>query len=264
MSDSRKLTNKSEVHCNEWNLICCFIKPFLCNCLEIGRSIKTLYSFHHNKLSYQLEIPEMMKSSILAVRSMLAEFLHDMERQHAHWHHVFDPPENEINRNSTMMTFPSLASLLSISEELLAEVLIQCKLCKWRKQQEGSVTTITVEHDAITVEHDARDVLKWVITWILRQLASKPKAKTVFTSALATGILPAIQRGCRKRYGNWHSIQITLFPDFKYRCSQYDSQHSLLKIYLMHLISVISCAKRHCCKMMMRWKGMVKMKMVVA
>jgi len=76
--------------------------PFSATVLEIGRLIKTLYSFHHNKLSCQLDLPEMMKSSIQSVRSMLAEFLRDMERQHAHWYQyrVFDPPENEINRKA--------------------------------------------------------------------------------------------------------------------------------------------------------------------
>ena len=90
-----------------------------------------------------------------ALRSALAEFLQGMERQHAHWYRVFDPPSSSSTsqdekqmklKQNLSLTFPSLSTLTSLCEGLMEEVLLQCRLCKRTKHTQQ--INLALDYDA--------------------------------------------------------------------------------------------------------------------
>jgi len=75
-----------------------------------------------------------MNSSSDDYKSTLAEFLHDLERHHAHWYHVFDPSEEDASRMTVLEKISSLSTLISVPQDVMQDVFIKCKLAKqWRQ-----------------------------------------------------------------------------------------------------------------------------------
>lgn len=74
-----------------------------------------------------------MSSPKSILSSELAEFLRVIGKHRAHWYRVFDPSDDEVNKDIIRATFPSFATLMLLPKEIVEQLFIHLGLAKQRQ-----------------------------------------------------------------------------------------------------------------------------------
>jgi hypothetical protein len=75
-------------------------------------------------------------------RVAIAEFLHAMGRQRAHWYAILTPTDACKLDNQHSLAFPSLSKLTSVDEEILRVLFHHCGLVQYRRNSGYSILDI--------------------------------------------------------------------------------------------------------------------------
>jgi hypothetical protein len=73
---------------------------------------------------------DILGSSLFSMELVLADFLRSLESKKAHWFRVLEPDENDPNRRLIQSTFPSVASLMSMNQNIYAKLLFSLGLVR--------------------------------------------------------------------------------------------------------------------------------------